>query len=135
MFKLQKKFKKEIMEEEGADQLNQFQIQQKLALKMQAHMMKNNPQMMQPSPQQQKSIQLQMLAHMKKEFASDQDLFAKINELEEKLKGGSLTAIETNMQMRMLQQQLLGRRMQKMQQQMQQQQQQQQKVQKSKSEE
>ena len=50
MFKLQKKFKKEIMEEEGADQLNEFQIQQKLALKMQAHMMKNNPQMMQPSP-------------------------------------------------------------------------------------
>ena len=66
MFKLQKKFKAEIMEEPGADQLNEFQMQQKLAMKMQAHMMKNNPQMMQPSADQQKSIQLQMLNHMKK---------------------------------------------------------------------
>ena len=112
------------MEEPGADQLNEFQLQQKLAMKMQAHMMKSNPQMMQPSPEQQKSIQLQMLAHMQKEFATDDDLLAKIVELEDKLKDGVLTAIETNMQMRMLQQQLLGRRMQKMQQQMQQQQQQ-----------
>lgn len=42
-----------------------------MALKMQAHMAKNMPQMMQPSLDQQKNIQLQMLAHMKKEFASD----------------------------------------------------------------
>ena len=47
MFKMQKKFKAEVLAEPGADQLNEFQIQQKLAMKMQAHMMKNNPQMMQ----------------------------------------------------------------------------------------
>jgi len=52
--------------------LNEFQIQQKVAMKMQTHMMKNMPQMMmqQPSPDQQRSIQLQMLTHMKKEFAN-----------------------------------------------------------------
>jgi hypothetical protein len=52
--------------------LNEFQLQQKLAMKMQAHVMKNMPQMMmgQPSTEQQRTIQLQMLAHMKKEFAS-----------------------------------------------------------------
>ena len=66
MFKLQKKFKDEVMSEPGADQLNQFQLQQKIAMKVQAHMMKSNPQMMQPSAEQQKSIQLQMLNHMKR---------------------------------------------------------------------
>jgi hypothetical protein len=37
------------MAEAGADQLNEFQIQQKLAMKMQAHMMKNMPQMAMPT--------------------------------------------------------------------------------------
>jgi hypothetical protein len=70
MFRMQGKFRKEVMEEEGASQLNEFQIQQKVTMKMQAHMMKNMPQMPLPSPEQQKAIQLQMLAHMKREFAS-----------------------------------------------------------------
>lgn len=56
---------------------------------------------------------------------------AKIIELESKLKEGNMNPIEVNMGMRMLQQQLLGRRMQKMQQQMQEQKQ----VEKSKNEE
>lgn len=46
---MQKKFKAEVMSEPGADQLNEFQLQQKIAMKLQAHMMKSNPQMMQPS--------------------------------------------------------------------------------------
>lgn len=41
-----------------------MQIQQKISQKMQEHMMKNNPQMMQPNPQQQKIMQLQMLNHL-----------------------------------------------------------------------
>jgi site-specific recombinase XerC len=44
-----------------------MQIQQKMAAKMQAHMMKSGPPMhMQPSQDQQRAIQLQMLGHMKK---------------------------------------------------------------------
>ena len=35
-------------------------------MKMQAHMQRNMPQMMQPSAEQQKVIQLQMLGHMKR---------------------------------------------------------------------
>jgi len=49
-----------------------------MAMKMQAHMMKNMPQMMQPSPEQQRTIQLQMLTHMKNEFSSEPDLFPQI---------------------------------------------------------
>lgn len=128
MFRMQAKFKKEVMEEEGADQLNEFQIQQKVAMKMQAHMMRNMPQMPQPSAEQQKVIQLQMLAHMKKEFASDPDLQAKIVDLETKLQEGALAPIQANMQMRMVQQELMGRRMSQAMKQMQQQQSSQQKL-------
>lgn len=84
---------------------------------MQAHMAQNMPQMAAPSAEQQKAMQMQMLAHMKKEFASEEDLSLKFNELESKLKEGSLTPIEANMQMRMLQQTLMGRRMERLQQQ------------------
>lgn len=69
MYKLQKKFKEEVLLEEGSVALNEFQLQQKVGMKMQAHMMKNMPHMMmqnQPSPDQQRTIQLQMLSHMKK---------------------------------------------------------------------
>ena len=61
--------------------MNEFQIQQKVGMKMQAHMMKNMPQMMmqnQPSQDQQRAIQLQMLSHMKKEFAAESDLATQI---------------------------------------------------------
>lgn len=53
-----------------------MQIQQKMAAKMQAHMMKSGPpmHMQQPSQDQQRAIQLQMLGHMKKEFSSEPDL-------------------------------------------------------------
>jgi len=78
MFKLQQKFKEEVIAESAAEQLNEMQIQQRTAMKMQAHMMKNMPQMMQPSPEQQRMIQLQMLAHMQKEFASEPDLATQI---------------------------------------------------------
>lgn len=44
MFKLQAQFKEEVMRESASEGLNEFQIQQKVALKMQAHMMKNMPQ-------------------------------------------------------------------------------------------
>lgn len=45
-----------------------MQIQQKMAAKMQAHMMKSGSpmHMQQPSQDQQRAIQLQMLGHMKK---------------------------------------------------------------------
>lgn len=66
MFRLQARFRKEVMEESGAEQLNEFQIQQRLAMKMQAHMMRNMPQMPVPTAEQQKNMQLQMLAHMKR---------------------------------------------------------------------
>ena len=66
MFRIQKQFRTEVMAEAGSITLNEFQLQQKIAMKMQAHMAKNMPQMMMPSPEQQKNIQLQMLAHMKK---------------------------------------------------------------------
>lgn len=46
---------------------------------MQAHMMKNMPQMMQPSPEQQRNIQLQMLTHMRREFAAEPDLAPQID--------------------------------------------------------
>ena len=62
---MQKQFRAEVMAEAGSDQLNEFQLQQRMAMKMQAHMMRNMPQMM-PSADQQKTIQLQMMAHMKK---------------------------------------------------------------------
>lgn len=62
------------MEEAGSEQLNEFQIQQKMGMKMQAHMMRSMPQMPMPSPEQQRNMQLQMLGHMKREFASDPDL-------------------------------------------------------------
>lgn len=83
MFKLQAQFKEEVMRESAGEGLNEFQIQQKVALKMQAHMMKNMPQMQmqmqQPSPEQQRTIQLQMLTHMKREFASEPDLAPQID--------------------------------------------------------
>jgi hypothetical protein len=110
-----------VRSEPGADQLNEFQLQQKVAMKMQAHMAQNMPQMMMPSSEQQRSIQLQMLAHMKKNFANEPDLCTRIGDLEGKLKENSLTPIEANMQMRQLQQELMARQMQKMQLQMQEQ--------------
>lgn len=99
-----------------------MQLQQKIAMRMQTHMARNNPQMMQASPQQQEQqrmMQLQMIGHMKKEFESEPDIYEKFTELENKLKEKKLTPIETNMQMRMLQQELMARRMQKMQKQVQ----------------
>ena len=79
MFLLQKQFREEVIKEDGNEHLNEFQLQQKVGMKMQAYMMKNMPQMMQqPSPDQQRSIQLQMLTHMKKEFTNEVDLAAKI---------------------------------------------------------
>jgi hypothetical protein len=56
-------------------------------------------------------IQLQMLAHMQKEFSSEPDLAVRVQELQKELEEGSLTPIETNMRMRQLQQELMGRRM------------------------
>jgi len=48
--------------------LNDFQIQQRVGMKMQQHMTKNAQNMMQqmnqPNPEQQKMIQMQMLTHM-----------------------------------------------------------------------
>lgn len=46
-FKMQKQFRDEVIKESGEEHLNEFQIQQKTMMKMQAHMMKNMPQMMQ----------------------------------------------------------------------------------------
>lgn len=135
MFKMQAKFRKEVMDEEGASQLNEFQVQQKVAMKMQAHMMRNMAQMPQPSAEQQKAIQLQMLGHMKKEFASDPDLQAKIEDLETNLREGALAPIEANMQMRLIQQELMSRRMSEAMKQMQQQQARQQLNEKDKNEE
>ena len=68
MFKLQQKFKEEVAAESAGKHLNEFQLQQKVALKMQAHMMRNMPQMQMgmPSPDQQRTIQLQMLGHMRR---------------------------------------------------------------------
>ena len=67
-----------MLREAGEEKLNEFQLQQKMAMKMQAHMMKNMPQMMQPSPEQQRVIQLQMLTHMKNEFSAEPDLAPQI---------------------------------------------------------
>lgn len=67
-------------------------------------------------------MQLTMLAHMKKEFTAEGDLFSRFEKLEQQLKGGELTPIEVNMQMRGLQQELMARRMQKLQKQLQEQQ-------------
>lgn len=96
-----------------------MQIQQKLVVKMQAYMMKNMPQMMQhqhqhqPSSDQQRTIQLQMLTHMKKEFAAEPDLAPQIEQLHHELSESKLTPIEANMKMRQLQQELMQRRMSK----------------------
>ena len=72
MFKLQSSMREEVLREAGSETLNEMQIQQKMVAKMQAHMMKSGPpmHMQQPSQDQQRAIQLQMLGHMKKEFAS-----------------------------------------------------------------
>lgn len=77
MFKLQTKFKEEVLAEAAGQHLNEFQLQQKVAQKMQAHMMRNMPpmgQMGMPSPDQQRVIQLQMLNHMKREFVNEPEL-------------------------------------------------------------
>jgi hypothetical protein len=74
MFKLQTKFKEEVLTEAAGQHLNEFQLQQKIGQKMQAHMMRNMPQMAMPSPDQQRVIQLQMLNHMKREFVNEPDL-------------------------------------------------------------
>ena len=78
VFRLQKHIREEVLREAGEEKLNEFQLQQKMAMKMQAHMMKNMPQMMQPSPEQQRVIQLQMLTHMKNEFSAEPDLAPQI---------------------------------------------------------
>jgi hypothetical protein len=104
-------------------------MQQRMAVKMQAYMMRNMPQMMQPSPEQQRTIQLQMLAHMRNEFASEPDLAPQIDQLRAQLEEGKLTPIEANMRMRQLQQELMQRRMSKV---MKQHQEQQQKLEESK---
>lgn len=71
-----KKFKQEAQAEQPG--LNELQLQQKAMLKMQEHMVKNPPQMnmMRPPPEQQKAMQLQMLAHMKMSFKADPELYA-----------------------------------------------------------
>jgi hypothetical protein len=135
MYRLQQQFKEEVMREAGGESLNEFQLQQRTALKMQAHMMKSMPQMMQPSPDQQRTIQLQMLTHMRKEFASEPDLAPQIEELHTQLSENKLTAIEANMKMRQLQQELMGRRMSKVMKQQQEQQQQQEQKKKDEDEE
>ena len=78
VFRLQKQMREEVLREAGEEKLNEFQLQQKMAMKMQAHMMKNMPQMTQPSPEQQRVIQLQMLTHMKNEFSAEPDLAPQI---------------------------------------------------------
>ena len=87
-----------------------MQIQQRVAMKMREHMMKHMPQMS-PSPDQQKQIQQQMLAHMRKEFQDHPDLAEKIEAIREELEEGKLAPIEANMRMRQAQQELMGRRM------------------------
>ena len=46
MYRLQKKFKEEVLKETEGQGLSDFQIQQRVALKMQQHMMRNAPNMM-----------------------------------------------------------------------------------------
>jgi hypothetical protein len=55
--------------------------------------MKTMPQFAAPSTDQQKTIQLQMLNHMRKEFESEPDLSNKIGELQKELAEGSVTPI------------------------------------------
>lgn len=54
MYKLQKKFKEEVIKETEGQGLNEFQIQQRVGMKMQQHMARNAqnmmPQMAQPNP-------------------------------------------------------------------------------------
>ena len=64
-----------------------------MAIKMQAYMARNMPQMMQPSPEQQKVIQIQMLNHMRNEFASEPDLAPQIDLLKTQLEEAKLTPI------------------------------------------
>lgn len=135
MFRLQKAMKEEVMREAGEEKLNEFQIQQRMAMKMQAHMMKNMPQMMQPSADQQRTIQLQMLTHMRNEFASEPDLAPQIDQLHAQLSSSQLTPIEANMRMRQLQQELMQRRMAKVMKQHQEQQEQQQNTKKREEDE
>jgi hypothetical protein len=116
MFKLQAKLREEVIAESAGENLNEFQLQQRTAIKMQTHMMRMMPQAV-PSPEQQRNIQLQMLAHMQKEFASEPDLAQQITGLQTQLTDNQLTPIEANMKMRQLQQELMGRRMSKMKQQ------------------
>lgn len=53
-----------------------MQIQQRAMLKMQEYVLKQDPPMhMKPSPEQQKTIQLQMLMHLKQQFRQNKDLF------------------------------------------------------------
>ena len=78
VYRLQKQIREDVLREAGEEKLNEFQLQQKMAMKMQAHMMKNMPQMTQPSPEQQRVIQLQMLTHMKNEFSAEPDLAPQI---------------------------------------------------------
>lgn len=116
-FRLKKKFREEVEEwaKTSGKVMNEFQVEQETMMRLQQHMMKNNPHpmMAQPSTEQQKAIQLQMLAHMKRELAAPQPEFAKrIEELETKLTAGDLTPIEVNLAMRTIQQELMAKKMQ-----------------------
>ena len=86
-------------------------MHQRVAIKMQQHVIKNMPQMMQPSTDQQKTIQLQMLGHMRKEFESQPDLAEQIEAIAKDLQEDKVTAIEANMRMRQAQNELMTRRM------------------------
>ena len=67
MGRLQLKFREEVKRESPPGEcLTEQLMHQRVAVKMQQHVMKNMPQMMQPNVQHQKAIQLQMLGHMRK---------------------------------------------------------------------
>lgn len=55
MFKLQKKFKEEVLKETEGQTLNEFQIQQRVGMKMQQYMMRNAQNMQNMMPPQQPS--------------------------------------------------------------------------------
>lgn len=62
---------------------------------------------MKPSPEQQKSIQLQMLMHLKQQFKQNKDLFEQFQSLEENLKNEKISSDEAAIGMRTLQQKVL----------------------------
>lgn len=91
------------MSETANEHITPAQFQQRMAAKMQAHMMKMMPQVPQTLTTQQRFMNLQILGNLKKEFSSEPGLLEQITQLQQAIIANKLTPMEVAARMEHLQ--------------------------------